>query len=119
MGAVHHHSNRDPQAIDQVSALQNYLRASCCLREEIGEWCHSQGWDYDLLRKAFQRHTGVSPSLYRLRYRLERACTLLHQTREPIAAIAEQLGYTSPYEFSAQFKREHGLTPKPISSRRK
>jgi AraC-like DNA-binding protein len=58
-------------------------------------------------RKAF----GDAPAKLFLKYRLERARTLLTQTDLSIGAIAAHLGFTNPYHFSTVYKRIHGAAP--------
>ncbi|HEV8246966.1 MAG TPA: AraC family transcriptional regulator, partial [Polyangiaceae bacterium] len=80
-------------------------------RRTLRDWCQRQGHDYERFRKAFQQRMGVSPGQYRIRRRLDRACQLLQATDDTIERIAAELGYTSPYEFSAQFSRRMGMPP--------
>jgi bacterial regulatory helix-turn-helix proteins, araC family len=54
---------------------------------------------------------GVPPYQYREKRRHDAACALLMQRSLMIADIAGVLGYCSPHEFSAKFKRRAGSTP--------
>lgn len=54
---------------------------------------------------------GVPPYRYREKRRHDAACALLMQRSLTIADIAGVLGYCSPHEFSAKFKRRAGSTP--------
>ncbi len=54
---------------------------------------------------------GVPPAKLFLKYRLERARTLLTQTDLSISAIAAHLGFINPYHFSTVYKRIHGAAP--------
>ncbi len=78
---------------------------------ELAEFCRRHGWGYENFRKYFKQQTGVSPHRYRIRRRIDAACALLADPTLSISAIAEHLGYSSPYEFSAQFKQELGVAP--------
>lgn len=46
-----------------------------------------------------------------IRTRIQRACTLLQGTEEPVDTIAKQLGYNNPKQFYSQFKQQMGLSP--------
>jgi AraC family transcriptional regulator len=61
--------------------------------------------------RAFKKSTGVSPSQYQIRLRIELAQRLLRQSNDPIIDIALQVGYQNPSHFSQLFKREVGVTP--------
>ncbi len=69
-------------------------------------------------RRAFQRAVGVSPRDYAVAARLTRARDLLLTTDEPVAAIAEQLGYRDVFFFSRQFRQRTGLSPRAFRATR-
>lgn len=66
---------------------------------------------YETFRKVFKERKGLAPGAYRVRKRIERSCVLLRTTLLPINIIAEQLGYSDAFSFSAQFKKIIGLSP--------
>ncbi|MFW5829278.1 MAG: helix-turn-helix domain-containing protein, partial [Planctomycetota bacterium] len=74
-------------------------------------FCGEHGVGYERFRKRFRAQVGCSPERYRIRRRLEEACRLLETTDHSIAAISEELGYSSPFDFSAQFRRYLGMSP--------
>jgi AraC family transcriptional regulator of arabinose operon len=96
---------------DPITAACRHLAESCTEREDLRTWCAQQHLDYDRFRKRFRQRMGMPPGEYRLRRRMDRACALLQASTDTIADIAVQLGYPSPYEFSAQFRQRMGLTP--------
>ncbi len=61
--------------------------------------------------RLFQSVYRVSPFEYLIRYRLERACGLLHTTRFGLGEIAVQCGFGDKVSFSRHFRRVYGLTP--------
>ncbi len=69
------------------------------------------GVAYSYFRREFKRHTGLSPHRYMNRLRLEKARRLVGATDEPLKAIADRLGFSSQYHFSAAFRRHFGLSP--------
>jgi len=54
---------------------------------------------------------GMSPGRAFTRYRLRHSADLLRSTEMTVAAVAEALGYASPYQLSAAFKRVYGSSP--------
>ncbi len=74
------------------------------------------------LRRAFDNHLGISPKRYLDELRLLRARDLIFDGTYTLAAIADELGFDSPYHFSNRFKQRFGLAPtawrKGVCSRR-
>jgi AraC family transcriptional regulator of arabinose operon len=64
------------------------------------------------LRKMFRRRVGCAPAEYRIRRRLDRARSLLLGSETPIQDLAEQLGYSNAFAFTAQFRRHIGHSPR-------
>jgi AraC-like DNA-binding protein len=58
----------------------------------------------------------ASPGKAFMRYKMERALTLLQQTDMPVKEISFQLGFKNPFHFSRAFKRSHGCPPSDIRS---
>lgn len=61
--------------------------------------------------RAFRQHFGLPPYQYVLSRRLERARQQVTQTALTLTAIALQCGFSSPGQFSTQFRRYFGQTP--------
>jgi len=80
-------------------------------RPDLREYCRNRGWGYESFRKSFTRKMGVSPGQYIIQRRIDEACRLLRSGRLSVKETAEILGYRSPYEFSAQFRRVTGWSP--------
>jgi AraC-like DNA-binding protein len=53
----------------------------------------------------------TSPTRLFVRFKMERARTLLMQTDRPIKEISRWLGFENPYHFSTVYKRVHGQPP--------
>jgi AraC-like DNA-binding protein len=62
------------------------------------------------LRRLMQAETGLSFSEWRQQARLTRALEMLAQ-RRPVATISDALGYASPSNFIAMFRRTFGCSP--------
>ncbi len=79
---------------------------------DIKDMCNQHGWGYERFRKIFRARTGISPHQYRIRKKTELAISMLLADSDlRIAELAETLGYSDIYEFSAQFKQQTGLSP--------
>jgi AraC family transcriptional regulator len=62
--------------------------------------------------RAFKQSTGVSPNLYMIEQRIERAKKLLSETELPIADIALRTGFASQSHFTTTFRKFVWTTPK-------
>jgi AraC family transcriptional regulator of arabinose operon len=81
-------------------------------RVDLREYCRSNGWGYESFRKTFAKKMGVSPGQYIIQRRMDEACRLLRSRRLSVKETAMTLGYKSQYEFSAQFRRTIGWSPR-------
>lgn len=81
-------------------------------RIDLRQYCRDKGMGYENVRKLFKNKIGVSPGQYIIRRRLDAACQMLLLLDKNIGEIAIELGYKSQYEFSAQFKKFIGISPK-------
>ena len=102
--------HREKSTMDELGCA--YLSEDFSRPCDLRRFCRRHGWSYEKFRKDFKSQLGISPHRYRIRRRLDEACTLLRQRELNIGEIAEQLGYSSESEFSAQFKRHNGISPK-------
>lgn len=67
----------------------------------------------------FKERTGCSPYRYLLETRLQRGCELLATQDASVGNIARAVGFSSPYHFSATFKRHIGVSPTEYRNRAK
>lgn len=81
-------------------------------RLDLEKYCTENGVGYENFRKHFRGKVGVSPGRFIINRRIDAACEMLRMSKKPISEIAFDLNYYSPYEFSAQFKKTLGVSPK-------
>ena len=63
------------------------------------------------LDRIIQKQYGMSFRQKRSQIRFALACDLLRNSKETIAKISEELGYSTPSNFTVFFKEMHGMTP--------
>ncbi|NRA38542.1 MAG: helix-turn-helix domain-containing protein [Planctomycetes bacterium] len=107
----------DDQDTDSIEQACHLLSDASYHRDTLRDWCAQRSYDYERFRKDFKKRLGLSPGQYRIRRRIDHACALLQNSQLSIADIANELGYPSPYEFSAQFKRRMGMTASQFRNR--
>ena len=82
----------------------------------------AHGWKTETLaheiflsRSAFAERfgmlVGMPPMSYLASWRMQLAAQRLHDTRQAVAQIAEEVGYASESAFTRAFKREFSVTP--------
>ena len=61
--------------------------------------------------RSFKQAVGVGPQRYVMERRIERAKILMRRTRQPLASIALEVGFTDQSHLTGVFRRETGMTP--------
>ena len=91
---------RDYQSAIKITELAN----DCCLTERT------------FLRR-FRKATGLKPSEYIQRLRIQKACDLLEDTPKTFESIANEIGYEDVSACRKTFVRILGLTPRAFKQR--
>jgi AraC family transcriptional regulator, alkane utilization regulator len=94
-----------------VSRALSLLHARPAYPWTIEELSAQTGMSRTALADRFQRLLGEPPLRYLTRWRLALAARQLRETQEPLARIAERVGYDSEASFNRAFKREFGAPP--------
>ncbi|MDB5084420.1 MAG: AraC family transcriptional regulator [Bacilli bacterium] len=68
--------------------------------------------DRKYLATLFKRTLGLSPQVFLLRLRMNKACELMANGELTIADISRSIGYNDPLLFSKMFKRVVGISPR-------
>ena len=61
--------------------------------------------------RSFKQAVGVGPQRYVMQRRIERAKTLMRRTNQPLALIAQEVGFADQSHLTSIFRREMGTTP--------
>jgi AraC family transcriptional regulator len=61
--------------------------------------------------RLFKRATGIPPSQYQIKLRMEVARRLLRETSQSVITVANEVGYSNPSHFAQVFRKEAGLSP--------
>jgi len=61
--------------------------------------------------RLFKRATGIPPSQYQIKLRLDAARRLLRETKKSVITVANEVGYSNPSHFAQLFRKETGLAP--------
>jgi AraC-like DNA-binding protein len=118
--AVRLHADDSNEAAGWLRGLADARvgRALTLLHERYAEpWtleslAREVGTSRTLLAVRFRELVGEPPMAYLTRWRITRAANVLHGARQPLARVAEQVGYQSDAVFSKAFRRVTGHTPR-------
>jgi AraC-like DNA-binding protein len=97
---------RDPRALRVAERLLAQPGLADTL-EELARWA---GLSERTARRVFHAETGMHFSQWRQQMRLTRAMERLARG-EPVSEVADAVGYASPSNFIAMFRRAFGLSP--------
>jgi AraC family transcriptional regulator len=78
----------------------------------LGAVAQAVEMSYFHFSRAFKQSTGVSPNVYMIEQRIERAKKLLSETDLPITDVALRVGFASQSHFTTTFRRLAWTTPK-------
>lgn len=95
----------------QIEKAMRWLALQYARSISIGEMARSLGYHRTHLSKIFKEHTGLAPSQYLLKIRMERAAQLLHNHQLSIQHIASSVGMSDSLYFSRRFKQWYGISP--------
>jgi len=98
----------DPRIQKSVECIHARLAEPLTI-EDLG---HAAGLSPSRFAHLFTEQMGVSPLQYVEKIRIDRARDLLALTSRPIAELAEEVGFPSPYYFSRRFSKTTGLCPR-------
>lgn len=98
--------------------LHNFSNPGFELDQEIRQ----MPFNYDYLRKLFQKEMGMTPLKYMVDLRMKKAKSMLAAawTREySVAEVAESCGFSDALYFSRVFKKYYGCSPSEFVKRRR
>lgn len=104
-------SGKDSAEIELVERAKMILAGHLGSRETIPRLLSTLPRGYEQLRKQFRTVTGMTPTGYRIRCRVDAARALLMDRTLSVKDIADRLGYPNPYAFSSQFRQWTGQSP--------
>lgn len=102
----------ETQYSKEAITLKNYLDANLNRFVNGKELSKTVFRSPDYCQKLFLREFGITPYAYQLQQKLQKAKTLLVETKMPIGEIAESLGYMDQHYFSNLFNQKCGCRPK-------
>jgi AraC-like DNA-binding protein len=97
---------------DRVKRVLDYLHARYRERIAIAELADVAALSQSGFHRLFRRHTRLTVSDYVTELRIGQACALLVNGAQPIAHIADEVGYANLANFNRQFRALKKMTPR-------
>ncbi len=104
------------QDIDYINAAIFYIKGNYANDISVSSIAEKLGIGRTYFSWLFHRETGMTPQTYLLRYRISQACKLLNMEMS-VTQASSQCGFNSPVNFSIQFKKIVGITPRAFQQR--
>lgn len=104
------------QDIDYINAAISYIKDNYANDISVSSIAEKLGIGRTYFSWLFHRETGITPQNYLLRYRISQACKLLNMEMS-VTQASSHCGFNSPVNFSIQFKKIVGITPRAFQQR--
>lgn len=111
-------SSEPPPLVEGITRQQQYVAKAIEFVEtnysrpiSIAELAREVGLERKYLTKLFKISTGLSPQLYVIHFRINKACEWMANPLLSITEIAYSVGYNDPLLFSKMFKKIKGVPP--------
>lgn len=101
----------------QLSQVDRFLESNLDQNLHMAEVAQQIGLSEFHFSRLFKKTTGLSPSRYLLRLRLNKARRLLLESTRSVLEVGLDVGYASASHFTEVFRRETGVTPTEYRSR--
>lgn len=105
-----HNAGANPRQT-YVSGALRYIQYNYANDIGVTDIAQYVGISRSQLYRAFLQDFGVSPHGYLQTYRINEACSLLHDPAYSVAEVAGSVGFNDPLYFSRVFKSIKGVTP--------
>jgi AraC-like DNA-binding protein len=109
------HTRRDAPPTRNPAPIARVLRrleSQVAEAHPLGELAREAGLSRYHFLRAFKRVTGITPHQWLLRARLREAAQRLVATRDPVTAIALDVGFEDLSNFIRSFRAEFGVSPR-------
>ncbi|MFH1476480.1 MAG: AraC family transcriptional regulator [Verrucomicrobiota bacterium] len=95
----------------QFDLARRWMEEHITKRDAIGALCEYLAISPATLNRLFHQRLKISPAVYFQKLKMKTAQTWLQSGNSSVKAIAYQLGYKHPNDFSCAYKRHNGVAP--------
>ena len=104
-------SSRGGLASWQLQRARDFINANLVGDPSISQVAHECGLSSSYFARAFKQATGLPPSRWLTKQRVERAKELLREPGRELADIAQLCGFVDQSHFTRVFSRSEGYSP--------
>lgn len=109
----------DQASSDNIKLAVRWMDANIASRISIDAVAEAAAMSERNFLRRFRNETGMTPSDYLLRARLDLCCRLLRETRFPVDKIARRCGFSGGRQLSILFRKFFSTTPTAYRSTQK
>lgn len=103
-------------AASRVNRAIEFIQKNYNQSISVPELALANGMSPSSFHEHFKAVTATTPLQYQKEIRLMEAKRLLHEGSQSISSVAVQVGYESPNQFSREFSRKFGASPRNIGN---
>lgn len=96
---------------DYVEFIKDYIKNNYSKSIYLSELALAVHVSEPYLSAKFKKSMGCSFTEYLIRFRMNKACRFLKETKTPVGRVAELVGYPDYTQFTKIFKKYKGMTP--------
>jgi AraC family transcriptional regulator len=95
----------------KLRRITDWMAENLAEEFSLGRLAEQAGMSEFHFNRLFKRATGMPPSQYQIKLRLDAARRLLRETNKSIITIANDVRYSNPSHFAQLFRKETGHSP--------
>ncbi len=95
----------------KLRKVTDFMEAHLAENFRLGRLSREAGMSEFHFCRLFRKTTGLTPTGYFIRLRMEKARALLRETSKSVLEVGLDVGYSSPSHFTQIFQREVGILP--------
>lgn len=110
MGTIREHRDVSPitNSRGKIDLVVDYMRETAVLNDSIWSLAERCNLSIRQFEAIFREQYNLTPSQFRIRLRIAKACELLKTTRESVSGVAVQVGFYDQSALSHHFRRIMG-----------
>jgi transcriptional regulator GlxA family with amidase domain len=94
-----------------VEQALEFMRTHVHVAYSLDDLVAELGLEKSYFIRLFKKNIGVPPMKYAMNLKMSAASDLLRTTTEPLASVADRVGFDDEYHFAKRFKQWAGTPP--------
>ncbi|HJZ39777.1 MAG TPA: AraC family transcriptional regulator [Bacteroidales bacterium] len=102
---------RDAGTRDPVNQIISFMLENIKVKLRLKDLASEIGYSASYFSRIFLNRTGHSPIDYFIQLKIQRACSLLDNSKWQISDVSRELGFDDQFYFSRTFRKVMGMSP--------